>query len=242
MACTSEEGLRVELARQRFSVQQHGKLHGLQARPDLNGQVAVVLGRLRDGRYPVQVLESAESMLVKPINLERTDASPEEGRCEEGKVMRYGEWFSVQALLDRSMNDGEAAGDAFAALDARAQADVLAGRRSVGPLPADPSLPEGCPRREWVGSGGAACDGCGQSREQLWRETWDGAEADEDAEAPSDDDAIEIDVCERCKYTACENCAVHESRGTCHCKDANFGRAYPPSGDPDREWYHTGKW
>ena len=165
-----------------FAGQQHVKLHGLQARPELNGQVAVVLGRSRNGRYPIKVLEGAESMLIKPINLERTDASPEEGKVVDNRVMRYGEWFSVQALLDRSMNEGEAAGDAFAALDARAQADVLAGRRSVGPLPADSSLPKGCPRREWVGSGGAACDGCGQSREELWRETWDGAEAAEDAE------------------------------------------------------------
>ena len=108
-------------------------------------------------------------------------------------------------------------------------------------VPIDPSLPDGCPRREWLGSGGVQCDGCGMSRDELWRNTWAGAEAEDDEEAPSDAE-LDVDVCERCRYTACEACAVHHSRGTCYCKDANFGHAYPPEGCEEREWYHRGYW
>jgi hypothetical protein len=72
------------------------------------------------------------------------------------------------------------------------------------------------PAREY-GSGGAHCDGCRESAE--------------DAE-----DGLE--VCERCQYAACGDCQVHHSRGTCFCKDANFGHAYPKK----REWYMSGRW
>eukprot|EP00964_Phaeocystis_antarctica_P013321 scaffold7294_cov75-Phaeocystis_antarctica.AAC.1 len=57
-----------------FAVEQHVKLQGLQARPELNGQVAVVLGPLHDGRYPVKVIGTLEPIRIKPINL-YTDAS-----------------------------------------------------------------------------------------------------------------------------------------------------------------------
>ena len=77
------------------------------------------------------------------------------------------------------------------------------------------------------------------SRDELWRNTWAGAEAEDDEEAPSDAE-LDVDVCERCRYTACEACAVHHSRG--YCKDANFGHAYPPEGSEEREWYHRGCW
>ena len=57
-----------------FAAEQHVKLQGLQARPELNGQVAVVLGPLHDGRYPVKVIGTLEPIRIKPINL-YTDAS-----------------------------------------------------------------------------------------------------------------------------------------------------------------------
>jgi len=78
---------------------------------------------------------------VKPVNLQRTDRSPYEGKVVDGRVMRYGEWFDIQAVLDKTMNEGDAAGSAFAALGAREQADVLAGRRGLQ-VPLDPSLAE----------------------------------------------------------------------------------------------------
>tara|TARA_B110001452_G_scaffold263283_1_gene264502 strand:+ start:1431 stop:2108 length:678 start_codon:yes stop_codon:yes gene_type:complete len=224
-----------------FVHDQHVAIHSLQARSDLNGTIARVTGPvLASGRYPVKLLQGGESVCVKPSNLARTDGSPEEGKCEDGRVMVFGEWFPMQALLDKMMNNGSLAGGAFSTLEKRKQADVLAGREALD-VPIDPSLPDGCPRREWLGSGGMQCDGCGMSRNELWRNTWAGAEAAEDEEAPSDAE-LEVDICERCRYTACEDCAVHHSRGTCFCKGANFGDAYPPEGSEEREWYHRGYW
>ena len=81
---------------------------------------------------------------MKPSNLERTDQSPQEGKVVDGRVMRYGEWFDIQDVLDMSVNGGEAAGNAFAALDAREQADVLAGRRGISWADV-PTRPPGLP-------------------------------------------------------------------------------------------------
>ena len=67
------------------------------------------------------------------------------------------------------------------------------------------------------GSGGTHCDGCRADAEEA-----------EDG----------LTVCERCRYAACGDCQVHHSRGTCFCKDANFGDAYPKK----REWYMSGRW
>ena len=67
------------------------------------------------------------------------------------------------------------------------------------------------------GSGGTHCDGCRADAEEA-------------------EDGLE--VCERCRYAACGDCQVHHSRGTCFCKDANFGAAYPKK----REWYMCGRW
>ena len=52
-----------------FAVQELVKLEGLQARPELNGLEAVVLGPLRDGRYPIKVINTLEPIRIKPINL-----------------------------------------------------------------------------------------------------------------------------------------------------------------------------
>lgn len=124
------------------------------------------------------------------------------------------------------MNAGRAAGNAFKALDKAKQADVLAGRATLD-VPKDPTLPPGCPRREWIGSGGGLrCDGCTETLASLRRF--------------EDDPELELDVCKRCRYAACESCRVHHSRGTCYCKDSNFDFVYPP--EAEREWYHTGYW
>ena len=212
-----------------FSLAQGVKIEGLNGRGDLNGQVGEVLGLVSGGRYPVKVLASGEQVRVKPTNLARTDEHPLEGKRVEGRMMRYGEWFNMQIILDAMMNGGEAAAGAFRALDAKEQADVLAGRRALG-RPMDADLPEGCPRREWLGSGGDTCDGCGLTEERFRR--LNGYDDDDEGEP--------FDICERCRYTACADCRVHHSRGTCYCKDSNFDFVYPP--EVDREWYHRGYW
>ena len=85
-------------------------------------------------------------------------------------------------------------------------------------------------RREWLGSGGDTCDGCGLTEERFRR--LNGYDEDDEGEP--------FDICERCRYTACADCRVHHSRGTCYCKDSNFDFVYPP--EVDREWYHRGYW
>ena len=59
--------------------------------------------------------------------------------------------------------------------------------------------------------------------------------------AESEEVGEPLEVCVRCEYTACGDCRVHHSKGTCFCKDSNFNFRYPA--DPaEREWYHTGYW
>mmetsp|Transcript_67480 Transcript_67480/g.133811 ORF Transcript_67480/g.133811 Transcript_67480/m.133811 type:complete len:523 (-) Transcript_67480:14-1582(-) len=213
-----------------FALLQGVIIRGLNGRSELNGLVGEVLGIVSVGRYPVKVLSSGECVRVKAANLERTDAHPLEGKVIDGRCMRFGEWFNIQDILDASINGGKAAGDAFVSLEARDQADILAGRQALG-SPIEPGLPEGCPRRELLGSGGGACDGCGQTEAQFRR--LNGYEDGDEGEP--------FDVCERCQYTACADCRCHHSRGTCYCKDSNFDFTYPVRQE-DREWYHRGEW
>ena len=136
-----------------YAPQQAVVIRGLGARTELNGEVAEVLGATYSGRYPVKVVQSGECIRVKPDNLTRTDRHPQEGKVIDGRVMRYGEWFDIQTLLNHTMNDGEEAGDAFAALEAHEQADVLAGRRAMD-RPSESGidgLGEGCSPSEWLG-------------------------------------------------------------------------------------------
>ena len=115
-----------------FAIGQHVLVVGLQGRPELNDRVAQVLTPVHDGRFPVRLVDGEnEQVRIKPTNLRRTDRSPEEGKVIGDKVMRYGEWFDIQVVLDKSMNDGEDAGEEFAALSAAEQADVLSGRKRV---------------------------------------------------------------------------------------------------------------
>ena len=141
-----------------FAPQQAVLIGGLSGRAELNGLVAEVLGLTHNGRYPVKVLPGGECVRVKPESLSRTDQHPLEGKVVNGYVMRYGEWFAIQHLLDQTMNNGEAAGDVFAALQAHEQADVLAGRRAIErPVEASPDYPS----REVVGAESGACDADG---------------------------------------------------------------------------------
>ena len=87
-------------------------------------------------------------MRLKPANLHRTDQSQKEGKVDGGYVMRFGEWFPIQSVLDMTMNAGEAAGEAFADLGAREQADVLSGRSELTvPATPKPSVP---PDIQWM--------------------------------------------------------------------------------------------
>eukprot|EP00658_Telonema_sp_P-2_P062419 TRINITY_DN51091_c0_g1_i1.p2 TRINITY_DN51091_c0_g1~~TRINITY_DN51091_c0_g1_i1.p2 ORF type:complete len:114 (-),score=27.39 TRINITY_DN51091_c0_g1_i1:119-436(-) len=68
----------------------------------------------------------------------------------------------------------------------------------------------------YTGSDGAKCDGC---------------------EAQT---VVSNQCCERCKYTVCESCSIDRSRGTCYCRDGNFGDPYPSH--DDREMHQFGYW
>ena len=86
-------------------------------------------GSKEDGAGQLTNRDPGECIRVLPTNLRRTDRCHNEGKVIDDYVMRYGEWFSLQVVLDRAMNDGEKAGDTFAAMSAKDQADVLSGRR-----------------------------------------------------------------------------------------------------------------
>jgi hypothetical protein len=45
--------------------------------------------------------------------------------------------------------------------------------------------------------------------------------------------------CPRCLIAICMDCESHHSRGTCNCKDFNFGEPYEAKGF--RDWYQIGK-
>ena len=52
--------------------------------------------------------------------------------------------------------------------------------------------------------------------------------------------AEQMDVCTRCKFTACSDCKRHKKTGACYCRDENFGIPYPPPNR--RKFYQTGVW
>jgi hypothetical protein len=68
------------------------------------------------------------------------------------------------------------------------------------------------------------CNGCG-------REKRDGADDDE----YSDDDFLELETCEDCGWSVCEDCSVNQSRGPCRCLNSDMGNAYVDMDGP--KWY-----
>ena len=80
----------------------------------------------------------------------------------------------------------------------------------------------------------------GQSAEDEKEESEDESEEEEEEENMvecSSCEAKEVNMsnCLDCDYSACENCEVHHSRGTCYCKNSNFGHPYKSMGPA---WYH----
>eukprot|EP00928_Gymnodinium_smaydae_P086746 TRINITY_DN71183_c0_g1_i1.p1 TRINITY_DN71183_c0_g1~~TRINITY_DN71183_c0_g1_i1.p1 ORF type:complete len:419 (-),score=87.65 TRINITY_DN71183_c0_g1_i1:53-1174(-) len=69
------------------------------------------------------------------------------------------------------------------------------------------------------GSGGEQCD-------------WCGLVPDEGRDA--------LKICGRCRYSVCDECAPHQTKGTCFCKDSNFGQAYPRGAK--RKSFMRGSW
>ena len=118
-----------------FAVGQHIEICGLASRADLNGQVGEILAPgASSGRYPVQLFNGSASVRIKPANLARTGRSPQEGKIVDGRVMLFGEWFPMPEFINVAMKSDKATTDAFAALDKRGQADVLAGRSALAAL------------------------------------------------------------------------------------------------------------
>jgi len=74
------------------------------------------------------------------------------------------------------------------------------------------------PGRE-MGSNGEQCDWCGLT--------------------PAEGE-LGLRVCMRCHYSCCAECGAHQTRGTCYCKDSNFGEPYPPGAA--RRRHMTGSW
>ena len=162
---------------------------------------------------------------------------------QPGTITFEGEQVPIQRYLDflagqitpsgerQECNSSNAA--AFTALSKKEQSDVLHGRMTLV-VPVDLTLPEGCTNRNWIGSGGVEeCDGCRCTLKQNDEEV--------DVEGMSTTEAhLKCDwkSCPRCKYAVCANCRSHMSRGTCYCKDSNFGHAYPA----EREYYQHGRW
>jgi len=70
-----------------------------------------------------------------------------------------------------------------------------------------------------MGSNGEQCDWCGLT--------------------PGEGEG-ELKVCKRCHYTCCGECGSNQTKGTCYCKDSNFGEAYPKGAA--RKRYMTGLW
>mmetsp|Transcript_64958 Transcript_64958/g.209200 ORF Transcript_64958/g.209200 Transcript_64958/m.209200 type:complete len:344 (+) Transcript_64958:71-1102(+) len=70
-----------------------------------------------------------------------------------------------------------------------------------------------------MGSNGQQCDWCGM--------------------VPAEGDG-ELKVCKRCHYTCCTECSAHQAKGTCYCKDSNFGEPYPRGAA--RKRHMTGSW
>lgn len=118
-----------------FAAGQQVLVGGLASRAELNGLIGEIIEAECDGRYGVKV--GGKSVRIKPANLARTAASPQEGKIVNGHVLVCGEWFSMERFMQFSMHGGDAAGKAFAALDKPTQADVLAGRI---PSPSIPSV------------------------------------------------------------------------------------------------------
>jgi len=70
-----------------------------------------------------------------------------------------------------------------------------------------------------MGSNGEQCDWCGLT--------------------PGEGEAA-LRVCRRCHYSCCAECSPHPTKGTCHCRDSNFGTPYPRGAA--RKRHMTGSW
>jgi len=65
------------------------------------------------------------------------------------------------------------------------------------------------------------CDGCRRLEE-----------ADDDSEDPYE---VELETCEDCGWSVCDDCSCNESRGVCKCLNSDMGSAYCDMDGP--QWY-----
>jgi hypothetical protein len=161
--------------------------------------------------------------------------SPQRPTRKPGEVSIGGlEHFAIAKLFAKlneiKFNGGFAA---YNLLDEQGKCDVIAERKNLE-YPVDPSLPPGCPSKQYLGTGGTTeCDGCCTSIVSIAR--MEGMSVEE----VSSNNMLR--VCPRCHYASCENCTVHHSKGTCYCKESNYGHAYAENVE-DRPWYQSGIW
>ena len=131
-----------------------------------------------------------------------------------------------QKMLDALINNGKAFSNAFKKLSIEDQAKVMIGTKKIY---ISNEIKDNELKEQYTGSSGKRCDGCHWSRKDF------------EDENDSDDLGWEFSVCPRCKYTCCESCEVHHSKGTCYCKNSNFGHPYHQDIN-QRNWYQGGYW
>eukprot|EP01084_Bolivina_argentea_P152752 266395_1 len=169
----------------------------------------------RNIRYAVNVYSDANRKHTYEMN-EKKEFEP-----EPGKMRFAGAEIDIQKYLDVCFNNGKLYNDTFSHLSVEDQRDVLLDKKQIV-ISEDARLMELV--QQHTGSNGEKCDSCYVifETENDW------------------DECAELDrICEFCKYTVCDNCCVHHSRGKCFCKDSNFGYDYD-SNPNDRELYQYG--
>ena len=178
------------------------RLHGLNARPELNGLVGTVGDFVEaKGRYAVRLLDRNESILLRPVNLSRErGGTPAYKRAEQqanqmalrrAQRVRVGGGLAAtrEAGVDAGRTVGERGAVLSAVLDGLSSGKLcafsdapnydrllLASRRLAGDLagPYTEHLVEACLAHEEVGGGGDVAEGLEDATERVTDVTDDG--------------------------------------------------------------------
>eukprot|EP01084_Bolivina_argentea_P252153 423179_1 len=247
-----------------FLIYDEIEVFGLTSKPQYNGCTGKIIGPINDKqRYPISIIfeknHSKKKLSVKPTNIKRignenhvysdSDAKVKYGSFhgtqyekDKSKLHFAGSLIDKQKLLDILFNSSNKCAQQFESLSVEDKRDVLLNKKQIYTSDDDKLLEY---VEKWTGSNGAKCDGCGLTETQ-WikqRKQWDNEYDTEEAQ-----NEYLARICPDCCYSVCEDCQVHCSysglpnaihRGSCYCKDSNFGYDY----DPDinqRKHYQVG--
>eukprot|EP01083_Nonionella_stella_P040833 110706_1 len=217
------------------------KVVGLIRNIEYNGCKGQVIGPPDNNRrYQVKITKYGCTILLKAKYFQRTDnanhvysklevikkyglLNGQEYYKNRSKIHIAGSLIEKQDLVDALHNSGKAYHACFIQLSIEDQRDVLLKKKQLW-LHQDHQLRLLEFVSQNTGSFGKKCDGCHEKNH------WLPDEYGEDAR---------MDICPDCGYGVCDSCAEHCTRGTCFCKDSNFGEEY--DSDPGkREWYQVG--